>query len=111
MDAPKQAAYAVDGASGASTATATIDRNQIPQLESAYVGWTAYDEDHSTDAVTIDVYVAVTKKAEDDYKGSASRLARLAVDTANRGFCLFVRVSHSCRPESAGSCLFHSYRT
>ncbi|MDE0526597.1 MAG: hypothetical protein OXI27_08410, partial [Thaumarchaeota archaeon] len=77
---------AVVGASGASGATATVDRGQISRLESTYVGWKEYDEDTRTDAVTIDVYVAVTKKAEDAYKGPASRLARLAVDTANRAY-------------------------
>ena len=79
-------ADAVGGASGASGTTATIDRNQISKLESAYVGWKEYDEDTRTDAVTIDVYVAMTPKAVTDYGGTASRLARLAVDTANRAY-------------------------
>ena len=79
-------ADAVGGASGASGTTATIDRNQIFKLESAYVGWKEYDEDTRTDAVTIDVYVAMTPKAVTDYGGTASQLARLAVDTANRAY-------------------------
>ena len=77
---------AVSEASGASASAVTIDRDQISRLESAYVGWKEYDDDANTDAVTIDVYVAVTEEAIEDHGGTAVGMARLAVDVANRAY-------------------------
>lgn len=75
---------------GAAEAADAIDRDQISRLESAYMGWREYDDNDdagavTTDAVTIDVYVAVTKKAEDDYKRPGN-MVQLAVDVANRAY-------------------------
>ena len=77
------AADAVQGAAGA--VQDIIDRGLISQLESSYVGWYEYDEDDSN-MVTIDVYAAMTDEAVRKYRGSATALAQLAVDTANRAY-------------------------
>lgn len=75
-----------DAVGGASGAAATIDREQISRLESAYVGWKAYDDDDNTDAVTVDVYVAVTAEAIRDHGGTERGIAELAIEVANRAY-------------------------
>lgn len=77
---------AAGGAQGAAGgAQDPIDRSLISQLESSYMGWHEYDA-NSSNTVTIDVYVAMTDEAVSDYKGSATALAQLAIDTANRAY-------------------------
>ena len=79
-------ADAIRGVDGA--AQDPIDRELISQLASSYVGWYEYDDDDKSisNTVTIDVYMAMTDEAVNEYRGSKNALAQLAVATANRAY-------------------------